>query len=449
MILTLVIVGRDGIALGSTARKTFRATGGSIGRLRGNDLVLDDPHVSRRHAEIRCTNGRFYIVDMSVNGVFVSSPSNRLVRDEPYEIKSDDIILIGPYEIRASIAGEPTDDPTGPVSLAEPFGSSDATALPWPVAPVSPQPAVPPRASPEELDPLRIPASDASPPVVPAPNRSKAETSLGDTHFAAFAPASVERGCDFMLDVWAYATGYEGQAFELGRREGAASLRGSKRALKVELGTTLTIWIDVPGFRAASAVESVVWNGTLVNATFVLQAEQSVANGMHIGTARIMSGAVPIGLLHLELNVGAKRDVLEKVGAVERKIQNVFASYASEDRLDVLQWARGAELVGVEVFLDVLRLREGTDWSTELMNHVSAKDVFCLFWSEPARRSNWVEREWRYALSKRGLDYIHPVPLADPRVVTPPVELQGKQFGGTTFLIQMYEQKLKADGAPI
>ena len=154
MILTLVIVRRDGIALGPKARKTFRAAGGSIGRLRGNDLVLDDPHVSRHHAEIRCDNGRFYIVDTSVNGVFISSPANRLDKDQPYEIKADDLILIGPYEIRASIAGEPADDPTGPVTLGEPLGSSDVTALPWDVAPVSPEPAsVPAPDSDEEPDP--------------------------------------------------------------------------------------------------------------------------------------------------------------------------------------------------------------------------------------------------------------------------------------------------------
>jgi type VI secretion system protein ImpI len=168
MILTLVIVGRDGIALGSKARKTFRATGGSIGRLRGNDLVLDDPHVSRRHAEIRCANGRFYIVDMSVNGVFVSSPSNRLVRDEPYEIKSDDVILIGPYEIRASITGEPVEDPSGPLTIGEPFGSSDATALPWSDSgPVPPQPPV--------LGADPSPRSDPG-----APDRPKAKTSPGE-----------------------------------------------------------------------------------------------------------------------------------------------------------------------------------------------------------------------------------------------------------------------------
>jgi TIR domain-containing protein len=147
------------------------------------------------------------------------------------------------------------------------------------------------------------------------------------------------------------------------------------------------------------------------------------------------------------LNVGATPDAVAKVGAAERTIRSVFASYASENRFDVLQWARGAELVGVDVFIDVLKFREAADWATELLHQVPTRDAFCLFWSEPARRSTWVEREWRCALSTRGVDYIHPVPLVDPRILPPPMELEGKHFGGTTFLIQMYEQRLKADRA--
>ena len=169
MVLTLVIVARDGIVLPTRARKTFRGIGGSIGRLTGNDLMLDDPHVSRRHAEIRCTDGRFYLVDLSVNGVFVGSPQNRLVRDEPYEIKADDVILIGPYEIRASIAGEPPEEPSGPLTIAQPFGSADATALPW-----SDFGSVPPQPPALGADPS--PRAESGTPI---PDRTKSDTPRG------------------------------------------------------------------------------------------------------------------------------------------------------------------------------------------------------------------------------------------------------------------------------
>ena len=45
----------------------------SVGRHPGSDVFLDDITVSRRHAEFRCENGEFSIVDMgSLNGTYVN-----------------------------------------------------------------------------------------------------------------------------------------------------------------------------------------------------------------------------------------------------------------------------------------------------------------------------------------------------------------------------------------
>ena len=45
----------------------------SIGRRLENDLVIDDPRVSRRHAEIRANEGHYVLVDLSsTGGTFVN-----------------------------------------------------------------------------------------------------------------------------------------------------------------------------------------------------------------------------------------------------------------------------------------------------------------------------------------------------------------------------------------
>ncbi len=44
-----------------------------IGRGRGNDIILDDPRVSRHHAQIRWRRGRYVVFDLdSANGTFVN-----------------------------------------------------------------------------------------------------------------------------------------------------------------------------------------------------------------------------------------------------------------------------------------------------------------------------------------------------------------------------------------
>jgi serine/threonine protein kinase len=279
------------------------------------------------------------------------------------------------------------------------------------------------------------PASDQPGPGTPA--------KIVDAHFAAFAPACVARQKPFVLEVWAYVSEQETAVWTLALRDGTASPRGTKGPVPLAIGTPLTVVVVAPGFDVEPPADSVVWKGDKANASFLLTARADVADGPCAGTAKIMSGSIPIAFLHFQLRVGSSRLDKTRLEATEQAIRTVFASYASADRAEVLQWARGAEVAGVDVFLDVLKLRESDRWETELMQQVPAKDLFCLFWSEPASKSPWVEREWRYALAARGLDYVHPVPLADPRTLPPPRELQEKHFGGTLFLLQQYEKLVK------
>jgi hypothetical protein len=66
-----------------------------LGRSRDCDIRLDDPNVSRRHAEVRQENGAHWIVDLgSTNGVEVNGR-----RVERAKLAHDDRILIGRTDI--------------------------------------------------------------------------------------------------------------------------------------------------------------------------------------------------------------------------------------------------------------------------------------------------------------------------------------------------------------
>ena len=67
-----------------------------VGRSSGCDVVVDDPNVSRRHAEIRREDGAYWIVDLgSTNGVTVNGK-----RVERAPLTPEDHILIGTTEVR-------------------------------------------------------------------------------------------------------------------------------------------------------------------------------------------------------------------------------------------------------------------------------------------------------------------------------------------------------------
>ncbi len=73
-----------------------------IGRDANNDWVIDDPNVSRSHAEIlQNSGGSFEIVDLkSMNGTFLNG---QLIKREP--LKTGDIVRIGPIEKRFTLDG--------------------------------------------------------------------------------------------------------------------------------------------------------------------------------------------------------------------------------------------------------------------------------------------------------------------------------------------------------
>jgi hypothetical protein len=118
-----------------------------------------------------------------------------------------------------------------------------------------------------------------------------------------------------------------------------------------------------------------------------------------------------------------------------------FASYASKDRPRVLARVQRIEKLGVKVFVDVRDLKANDPYPTYLLNQIDGSDVLYLFWSRHAKESKWVEREWRYGLEKRGIDFIDPVPLVDPRKAAPPSELGAQKHFSDWVLAYIEAEK--------
>ncbi|MCP5094401.1 MAG: tandem-95 repeat protein, partial [Chloroflexi bacterium] len=71
----------------------------SIGRLRDNDIVLETPDVSRRHAELSHTSEGWQVMDLaSTSGTHIGG--NRLPAHTPQKWDTQHAFQIGPYQIR-------------------------------------------------------------------------------------------------------------------------------------------------------------------------------------------------------------------------------------------------------------------------------------------------------------------------------------------------------------
>ena len=260
--------------------------------------------------------------------------------------------------------------------------------------------------------------------------------------FAAFAPAGVRPDSAFVLDVWAYLPSQYSAVKEMAKEVGMKVL-GRKAGVSIARGAKLTIRIDIAGLEIQEPRETIEWDGEATNASFTIKVPPATKIGMYPGSALIKYQGMTIAKIAFLISV-TYYDHSEYLDRSDKLmyVRSAFASYASEDREEVLHRVQGMKsmLPEAEIFLDQLSLYAGQNWRSELEEHIRTKDRFFLFWSTAAARSVWVEREWRLALDLRGLQYIDPVPLEEPDRVPPPKELAALHFSDPLLRNIAYER---------
>lgn len=80
----------------------------TFGREITNDVVIDEPHISRLHARIERRRDKFILIDSSTNGTYIGFEEG-----SEFPIRMEEIILHG----------------QGRISLGQPYGSGDTLAL--------------------------------------------------------------------------------------------------------------------------------------------------------------------------------------------------------------------------------------------------------------------------------------------------------------------------------
>jgi tetratricopeptide (TPR) repeat protein len=269
------------------------------------------------------------------------------------------------------------------------------------------------------LDPLRKAAASLT--------RSKSVKETDRVQFSLTAPSTLEPGCPYALDVWAYIEAQRTQMLALAKEsQGTDDIRvKTKDGVVIERGVVLTVRLDIPTMDVDDPVDVIAWDGKIGNATFPVKVPAQTRSGPHAGTAMFLVDLLPIAKLHFVLEVGRGPSVVAPLAAREFRRKSAFASYANEDRDEVLGRLQGIMKVlpDLDVFIDVKSLRAGERWEKRLYQEIERRETLYLFWSLAASRSEWVDREWRHALAKRDIHGIDPVPLVSPEEVPPPPEL--------------------------
>ena len=127
-------------------------------------------------------------------------------------------------------------------------------------------------------------------------------------------------------------------------------------------------------------------------------------------------------------------------------VMEAFMSYSSEDRERVLAIVQGMHHArpDMKIFLDVEMLRSGEDWKRMLQRKIDESQVLYLCWSTAAKKSAWVDFEWRHAYNTKGAEVIEPVPLESPQLCAPPRELDMKHFNDVYMQLALAEKTVRA-----
>jgi TIR domain len=249
-------------------------------------------------------------------------------------------------------------------------------------------------------------------------------------------------GVAFIVDVLVYRQDDRRRAVER-----PAELRpendrfDSAGAIEVVLGTKLSVTLELP-WPTEPKSQSVYWNGSMANVSFRVSPSNLVHPSVY-GVCKISVDGLAIGHVFFKLGVDQSSTPDERKLSWARAIKTAFASYTSKDRRRVLARVQGIEKLGVKVFMDTHGLRSNEPYRKRIFEAIDSSDILYLFWSRHAKHSNWVDQEWRYGFRQKGLGFIDPVPLVDPRKAPPPAELaEHKHFNDWTFIYSEYEKSL-------
>jgi hypothetical protein len=228
------------------------------------------------------------------------------------------------------------------------------------------------------------------------------------------APRRARPGDVILAQFTAYVAGFEEQARkELGPEDASSQVRlGVETDCRWPVGTRVTARCTVRGFTMQPLTETFVWDGECRTVAFDIEVPadaqpRSVVILMEafVHDRADAPDAVQVGRLRLPLEIGDVADDEPRQRVDAETPRTAFASYASEDRLDVLERVSSIERsAGLKVFMDVIDLRMGDRWEPELSSRIASSDRFLLFWSEHAAGKKWVTWEWQQALDAKGED---------------------------------------------
>lgn len=242
----------------------------------------------------------------------------------------------------------------------------------------------------------------ASPEPVQLGASAPAQVRPGETFVAAFAAYVPEQAEQVRQDLQRRSRRAEPQL-------GLKTCRWSRGTLVRIVPTGQHLEFDPPG-------DEFVWEGGRNVCAFEVRAAAAAPQGFTVLKFNLYIAEVRVALVPLELEITLAPGAAESKQVTAEPARTAFASYASADRLRVLE--RVSEIrntAGIEIFQDCLDLRPGEQWKPALEREIAARDLFFLFWSTSARASHGWIGSGGWPCGRKASRPSHSAPCKHPR----------------------------------
>jgi serine/threonine protein kinase len=283
---------------------------------------------------------------------------------------------------------------------------------------------------------------DVRPPEsTPAPKRAPAQYLDEDVQFTVFRPTVVSPQKWYPLLAFAHnaerrpeADPDEPDPVEEVRRQAERVLGKQAKDYKdrtqdalqaVPREGELTFLPEMDGVEFNPPRRTFRWSESVHREEFRLRAGRELDGKMARGRLSVFLGGILLADVALAFRVDG-RLVAEKeplTPTETRPYRKIFASYSHQDLEIVRQLEHYAETLGDRYLRDWTHLRAGEVWNERLMELIQEADVFQLFWSTNAMRSQFVRREWQHALSLGRPSFVRPTYWEDPMPTSPEEDL--------------------------
>jgi actin-like ATPase involved in cell morphogenesis len=175
------------------------------------------------------------------------------------------------------------------------------------------------------------------------------------------------------------------------------------------------------------------WQEPVHQEEFRMRADARLQGMRARGAVSVYLGVLLIAEVSLNIRVGGAAETASSGLERARPYRRIFFSYSHRDTAVVEQVEQVLSSLGDEVMRDARALRSGEVWGERIEQMIRYAEIFQLFWSTNSMTSEFVSKEWRYALTLARPNFIRPTyweqPMPElPDVDLPPAELRRLHF---------------------